>query len=151
VTAAPTRLESEARTAAVRWRWSATDRWRGITAAAAVGLVMTGLLAVFGLPPVDLHPPLHHLGMMDPFCGMTRGVRLFARGDLPGAVSYNPAAPLVPVGGFLLVARHLHGWRTGQWADLRVRWTASLVAVTGTLVTLLWLRQQLNADLLTGG
>jgi hypothetical protein len=67
-----------------------------------------------GLPPVDLHAPLHYLAVMDPLCGMTRGVRLVARGDLAGAVRYNPAAPLVPFGGGLLLVRAAHGHRTGR-------------------------------------
>ena len=29
-------------------------------------------MALWGLPPVDLHGPLHRLGIMDPVCGGTR-------------------------------------------------------------------------------
>jgi hypothetical protein len=107
------------------------------------------MLAIFGLPPVDLHLPPHHLGIMDPACGMTRGVRLVVRGDLAGAMRYNPAAPLVPLCGLLLLARHTIGWRTGRWADLSVRWTPTLVATAALALGLLWARQQANVDLLT--
>jgi hypothetical protein len=137
------------RPASVRWWWSGVDRHTTLTRLAVAGLVLTGVLAVFGLPPVDLHSPMHHLGVMDPLCGMTRGVRLAVRGDLAAAMRYNPAAPLVPLGGVLLVARHAYGRRTGRWADLSVRWAPILVAVATLAVALLWARQQANADLLT--
>jgi hypothetical protein len=61
---------------------------------AAAGLLAAGVLAVVGLPPVDLHGPLHRLGIMDPLCGMTRGVVAVLRGQLGRAVAYNPASPL---------------------------------------------------------
>ncbi len=141
----------QVRSPAVRWRWSGADRHRAFTRVAVAGLVVTGLLAVYGLPPVDLHGPLHYLGVMDPLCGMTRGVRLVARGGLAGAVRYNPAAPLVPLGGVLLLVRHVYGSRTGRWADVSIRWTPALVTAAALVVALLWARQQANADLLVNG
>lgn len=136
---------------AVRVRWNDVDRYRILTVSALVGLITMGLLAVFGLPPVDLHAPPHYVGVMDPFCGMTRGVRLVARGDLAGALRYNPASPLVPVGGLVLLARHVHGWRTGRWAEISIRWNPALVTVAALVVALLWARQQANVDLLVNG
>jgi hypothetical protein len=100
----------------VRWRWNGVDRHGALTRLAAAGLVATALLALYGLPPVDLHGPLHYLGVMAPLCGMTRGSRLAASADLGGALRYNPVAPLVPVGGVLLITRHAYGRRTGRWA-----------------------------------
>jgi hypothetical protein len=133
---------------ALRFWWSEADRHQALTGIAAAGLVIAGILAAFGLPPVDLHLPLHHLGIMDPACGMTRGVRLVARGDLIGAMRFNPAAPLVPLGGVALLVRHAVGRLTGRWADLRVRWTPTLAAVVLLGLALLWARQQANVDLL---
>jgi hypothetical protein len=75
------------RLSAIRWWWNDVDRHGALTGLAAAGLVATGLLAVVGLPPVDLHGPIHYLGVMDPLCGMTRGSRLVTRGDLAGALS----------------------------------------------------------------
>lgn len=140
-----------ARAHAVGWRCSGVDQHGTLTRLAVAGLVVAGLLAIYGLPPVDLHGPLHYLGAMDPLCGMTRGVRLVARGDLAGALRYNPAAPLVPLAGVLVVARHVYGWRTGRWADVSIRWTPTLLAATALVVGLLWARQQANADFLVAG
>ena len=53
-----------------------------LTVVAAVGLAVGAVLAAFGMPPVDLHSPLHHMGIMDPLCGMTRGSAATMRGDL---------------------------------------------------------------------
>lgn len=133
---------------ALRLRWCTTDNHRNLTWLAALGLMATAALAVFGLPPIDLHAPPHHLGIMDPLCGMTRGVRLLARGDVTEALRYNPAGPLVPLGGVVVLARYAYGRITGRWADLSVRWTPALITITAVAVGLLWIRQQANADLL---
>lgn len=125
------------------------DRHRTLTWLAAIGLTVGAALAIFGLPPVDLHSPLHHLGVMDPLCGMTRGTRLTLRGDYAGAVEYNPAAPLVPLGGLVMLARWIFGQITGRWPDLSLRWTPPLIAVASVAVALLWIHQQANVDLLT--
>jgi hypothetical protein len=79
----------------VRLRWARADRHPTLAPLAAAGLLAAGLLAVVGLPPVDLHRPLHHLGIMDPLCGMTRGTVALLRGQLGQAVAYNPASPLL--------------------------------------------------------
>jgi len=50
----------------LRLHWQPTDRHP--------------VLAAVGLPPVDLHGPLHYLGVMDPLCGMTRGTVAVLRG-----------------------------------------------------------------------
>lgn len=129
--------------------WSDVDRHPHLAWVAVVGLVVAAVLATFGMPPVDLHLPLHHLGVMDPMCGMTRGVRLVARGDLTGGMRYNPAAPLVLLGGIVVIIRQVVGSLTGRWADLSVRWTPALLTATAVAVALLWARQQANVDLLT--
>lgn len=49
-------------------------------AVALCGLMAAVVLAVFGLPPADLHGVLHRLGVMDPLCGGTRSVYLTLHG-----------------------------------------------------------------------
>jgi hypothetical protein len=47
------------------------DNHRMITASASVGVAAAMLMAMFGLPPIDLHVPLHYLGVMDPLLTAT--------------------------------------------------------------------------------
>jgi Protein of unknown function (DUF2752) len=94
----------------VRLRWEREDRHPTLTLLAAVGLLAAGVLAVVGLPPVDLHGPLHNLGIMDPLCGMTRGTVAVLHGQLGQAVAYNPASPLLTAGA---VSRSGGGWWAG--------------------------------------
>lgn len=49
----------------VSLRWEPRDHHRWATALALVGLTIAAAMALFGLPPVDLHPPMHHLGIMN--------------------------------------------------------------------------------------
>ena len=44
------------------------DEHRWLTLLAVAGLAIALGMAVFGLPPVDLHGPLHRVGIMDPLC-----------------------------------------------------------------------------------
>jgi Protein of unknown function (DUF2752) len=132
------------RAVAVRFVRSRPGRPTPLTVVAAVGLVVAAGLAVFGMPPVDLHSPLHHLGIMDPLCGMTRGSAAMMRGDLREAWWYNPASPAVIAGGFVLVARWVVGRFTGRWVDVRVRATPLVVAVVGLALVALEVNQQLH-------
>ena len=81
-------------------------------------VVMAGLaaitMAVFGLPPVDVHGPWHYLGVMDPLCGMTRAVLLLARAHIARAVEYNPASPLLAAFGAVVLVRAAVGRSTGD-------------------------------------
>ncbi|GAC1411520.1 MAG: hypothetical protein NVS4B6_14310 [Mycobacterium sp.] len=87
------------------------------TRMALSGLVIALLLAVFGLPPVDLHGPLHYLGVMDPLCGGTRSVYLTLHGLLHEALRYNPAAPLLVVAAAAVVLRAVVGWTRHYWVN----------------------------------
>lgn len=127
------------------------DRHRLLTALAAVGLLAAVLLAVFGMPPVDLHGPTHWIGIMGPTCGMTRGVAATAGGDLARAVAYNPASPLVVAGAMAAVLRWVVGRATGRWLTFHLHvsrrgWIAILLGLA-----LLTVNQQLHADLLVAG
>ncbi|MEN4473924.1 DUF2752 domain-containing protein [Mycolicibacterium cosmeticum] len=115
---------------------------------ALVGLVGAVILAVVGVPSVDIHGPLHYAGIMDPFCGATRSVYLTMRGQWEAALRYNPAAPLLLVAAVGLVLRAAAGWWTGRWVHLRVPRRAVIVLVVVVGIAL-EVRQQSIAPLLT--
>ena len=110
------------------------------------GLALAAGLAIFGMPPVDLHSPLHDAGVMDPFCGMTRGVAATMRADLSLAWWFNPASPLVVLGGVALVSRWLLGRLTGLWVNARLRWTPTALAIAVLMTSALEINQQLHVN-----
>jgi hypothetical protein len=124
---------------------SRTGSKRLLTAGAAVGLLVAVAFAVFGLPPVDVHPPFHYVGVMDPLCGMTRGSVATVRGDLARAWWYNPGSPFVILGGLALVGRWVGGRAAGVWVEARLRRTPWTVAVVGLLTLALEVNQQMHA------
>lgn len=125
-----------------------SDTYRVWTWIALAGLVIAILLAIVGLPRVDIHGPLHYLGVMDPLCGGTRSVYLTLHGQLGEAVRYNPAGPFVVIGAVVLVVRAAVGWSTRHWIDIRVsRWI--LIPVTVVALVALEVNQQMNVTLLT--
>lgn len=112
-------------------------------------------MAVFGLPPVDLHGPLHHVGIMDPLCGGTRAAAYTGRGEWPLAWRYNPLWILAVLAAALAGLRAGIGALTGRWVTLSVAWTprrVRVVLVTATvLLVALTVRQQFRAELLIAG
>lgn len=124
------------------------------TSLAAAGLLGAVLLAVIGVPTVDMHGPLHYAGIMDPLCGATRSVYLTMHGELASALRYNPAAPLLLAVAVGLVLRALAGWSTRRWLTVHVT-RRILVPLAVVAVVALEVNQQLNAALLiqpwTGG
>ena len=125
--------------------WERVDAHPHLAVPAALGLVLAIALATFGMPPVDLHGPLHFARVMDPMCGMTRAVVSLARGDLARAIWYNPASPVVLLGGVAALARGVYGRRSGRW--LNVSWRSpARVAVVVVLVAALEVNQQMHAD-----
>ncbi|HET9658206.1 MAG TPA: DUF2752 domain-containing protein [Kineosporiaceae bacterium] len=123
-----------------------------MTRIAGIGIALAALMAVFGLPPVDLHGLAHYAGIMDPFCGGTRSVRLAARGDWSGSLRYNPIGIPVLLGGLAVLVRALVGWLAGRWlavsAELVHRYPRVSAAVTGVLLVALEVNQQMHAELL---
>jgi uncharacterized membrane protein YfcA len=115
---------------------------------ALAGLMIGVLLAVFGLPPVGLHGPLHYLGVMDPLCGGTRSVYLTLRGHLHDAVRYNPAGPVLVLAGVIVLIRAAVGWSTGRWIGVHVPQRIVIPVVVVALVALA-VNQQLHVALLT--
>ena len=134
--------------APVRLFWNDHNRWEWLGRVALVGLAAGAVLAIAGLPPVDVHGPLHYVGIMDPLCGGTRGLRLMMRGHLASAWRDNPLAVFLPPAAVAALAREATGRITGRWADIavgrRLAW-----AVTAVALTILEINQQAHAALLT--
>lgn len=121
-----------------------------MTIGAPAGLAIGAVLAIVGLPPVDLHGPTHYMRIMDPLCGMTRGSVALLQGHVTEALRYNPASPLVLLAGVAGVARGLLGAWRDRWLAVQVRWTPGVVVAVGLPLLALEVRQQLNVDRLTG-
>lgn len=117
------------------------------TRIALCGLLVGLALAVLGVPHLDIHGPLHYLGVMDPFCGGTRSVYLTLHGHLRDAARYNPAGPILVVAAVALVLRATIGWSSRRWVDVRVPRRLLIPVAVVTLVAL-ELNQQLHAALL---
>ena len=128
------------------------DAHRWLSVAAASGLALSVALLLFGLPPIDLHPPIHRAGIMDPFCGGTRSAWLTVHGRLVAAWRYNPLGIAAVFAAVLATARTITGSVSGRWWNLehrltpRARWALLLVGLV-LLAGLEW-RQQGRADLL---
>jgi hypothetical protein len=124
------------------------DAHRVWTWIALSGLLIASLLAVLGLPHMDLHGMLHYFGVMDPFCGGTRSVYLTLHGHLHDAVRYNPAGPLIVVAAVVMLIRAGVGWLLHRWVDVHV---PRRILIPGLIVTAIALEvnQQLHAALLT--
>lgn len=137
------------------WSWQRRDHHRVVTNLAGVVLVIAVGMALFGLPPVDIHGPLHYVGIMDPLCGGTRAARYTAQGQLGLAWKYNPLGILVVIGAAVVVARTLLGLLAGRWLTVHIAWSKRqwrwMIAVAGVLLIILEVRQQLRADLLIAG
>ena len=132
----------------------AGDTHRAVTVLSAAGLAAAVALAVFGLPSIDLHGPLHRIGIMSPTCGATRAAWFTVRGDLSLAWTYNPLGIAAVVAAALAVTRTAVGLATTRWVTWAVTTTPwkrrVLYAAALTLVIALEIRQQSRAGLLMG-
>lgn len=128
--------------------WTDSDEMSWLTTMAVVLTLGAVGLAIFGLPPADIHAPPHYLGIMDPLCGMTRALRALAVGDLGAAWRYNPGVfVLAAAVGFALM-RTVVGLVTKRWLDVMfVRRRAVFLGII-VFVGGLWVNQQLHASLL---
>ncbi|WP_161962524.1 DUF2752 domain-containing protein [Nocardioides speluncae] len=139
----------------IRFHIEGRDRHWWLTGGAMLALGIAVAMAVLGLPPVDLHGPLHKVGIMDPFCGGTRAARYTAQGDLAEAWRYNPLSILVVYGAGLAIGRAAVGVVTQRWLTVTIGWTSRrrhwVIAVLAVLMVMLEIRQQLRADLLMAG
>jgi len=138
---------------AVRWgEWLPVDRYRDWTWLAVGGVGAAAVMALAGLPPLDLHGPLHYLGVMDPLCGGTRAARFMMLGQWRAAWHYNPLGLAAVLIAALTVLRAGVGLATGRWwtppTGLPVRTRRLLTAVLLVGLVALEVRQQLLAPLL---
>lgn len=136
---------------AVRMVWEECDRHRWAGPLAVVGLVSGGLLALLGLPPVDLHGPPHYAGVMDPLCGATRGMHAAMLGDFAEAWRYNPLSLVLVLGAAGALLREAAGRLRGRWPNLRVTHRRTVVVAVVALLAALEANQQAHADLLRSG
>lgn len=129
------------------------DGHRLATVVALGVVVVAAVLAVTGLPSIDLHGPLHRMGIMDPLCGGTRAARLTILGQWGLAWTYNPMGLLTVLGAAALVVRSVVGALTHRWINVswcpsaRLRWL--LISVGIVVLAMLEIRQQSLAWLLT--
>ena len=139
----------------IQFSWQARDRHRLVTIIAFAGFVAAAVMAVFGLPPVDLHGPFHRLGIMDPLCGGTRAARFTAQGQWATAWEYNPLGIVAVLGAAAVTARTATGVLLGRWLTAELIWTPRrrrlALGVLAALIVVLEVRQQLRADLLMAG
>lgn len=140
---------------ALRFSWERRDHHRLVTVVALIGFVAAAALGVWGLPPVDLHGPLHKVGIMDPLCGGTRAARYTIEGRLGEAWRYNPLGILSVLGAFVVTVRTLVGLSGRRWLNVTIAWTSHRRAYTTVIVVallvMLEVRQQGRADLLMQG
>lgn len=124
------------------------DRHPTTTLLTLTGIPLVLVVAVAGLPPFDIHGPLHYLGVMGPSCGITRGVMWAARGDLAQAWRFNPASLLVIPTMIVLTGRVVYGRLTNRWLNMTIRWRPWLWVIPAVLALILSIRQQLIIDFL---
>lgn len=148
----PRRSADEAVNPFIRLTWGRFDAHRWVTWLALFGLAAAVAMAIFGLPPIDLHGPQHHAGVMSPTCGGTRAARLTAQGRLSEAWNYNPLGIVAALGAALVSTRAAVGFTSGRWINVDGAWTPRrkrvVIALAVVLAIALWVRQQLRADLL---
>lgn len=139
----------------VRWSVARTDHHAWITWLAMLGAGIAAAMALFGLPPVDLHGLLHQFGIMDPLCGGTRAARYTARGELALAWTYNPLGIITVLGAAAIAVRAFVGLMFSSWLTANLVWTPRrkrLLYTIGVIALIaLQIRQQLRADLLMAG
>ena len=126
-----------------------------VSVLAMLGIAAALAMAITGLPPVDLHGPLHKFGIMDPLCGGTRAARYAAQGNFVEAWRYNPLSIVIVVAGGVALVRAGIGIVAGRWVNLKFSPTQGqrriLLGVVAVLLMALEIRQQMRAELLMEG
>jgi hypothetical protein len=126
------------------------DRWGWITQIVLAGAIVAVALRIVGVPRLDLHGPLHRLGVMDPLCGGTRAMFLLLSGHPREAAMYNPIVFPLVAAMVVLVVRAGVGRLTGRWVDVVLTAGSRRVLIAACVLALIALevRQQLHAPLL---
>lgn len=132
----------------IRARFEDVDRHRAIGVLTVAGLIAGAAIAVFGLPPVEVHSPLRLFGMVCPLCGATRAVQALLQGDPQTAWAYNPIAFLVIVAGAAVVVRGVAGLVGGRWLNVAVTNPRMVYLVGGLAFGILWINQAQHAAML---
>ncbi len=105
------------------------------------------VLGVVGVPRLDMHGPLHFLGVMDPLCGATRATYFMAHAEWALAWAYNPGVFVLAFVSVFGVVRWIVGLASGWWATKRVpRRLAWSLVIAGLIA--LEINQQAHAALL---
>ena len=138
----------------LRISWQTRDTHRSVTILAVFGVTAAGMMALLGLPPMDLHGPLHYLGIMDPLCGATRAARFTMRGEWAQAWRYNPLGMAAVAGALGGAGRAVVGILTHYWVTVATSWTPRrrriVFGVIVAAAVVLEVCQQLLVSLLTG-
>lgn len=132
----------------IRTRFESVDRHRVIGVLTVAGLLAGAAIAVFGLPPIEVHSPLRLFGWVCPFCGATRAVQELLRGNLSMAWHYNPVAFPVVAGGVAVVVRGVAGLVTGRWLNVRFTRPRLLGVIGGVVFVALWVNQAQHAAMI---
>lgn len=130
--------------------WTERDRFPVVTLAAVVLAVAAVALLVLGVPTVDVHPPTHYLGIMDPGCGGTRAMFFLLTGNPATGARYNPVVFPFAAATLLVLLRGVIGTTTGRWWEARLGRAArrALLMALAVAVIALGVRQQMHAELL---
>ncbi|MPY94946.1 MAG: DUF2752 domain-containing protein [Acidimicrobiia bacterium] len=123
------------------------DHYWAFTAVVLAGIGGALVMGRFGVPALDLHSPLHHVGVMDPLCGVTRATAALGRAELASAWRYNPGVFLLAAAAGVALARVVVAAVTGTWWWARARgWPVWVAVLAGGAA--LGVNQQLHAGLL---
>jgi len=134
------------------WSVSSRDSHRIVSLVSIFGFGAALAIAVFGLPNIDLHGPLHYWGLMDPFCGGTRAVRYTLTGQWALAWTYNPLGILAVIALSLGAFRTLWGLVFKRWLNFTITWTPKrrrlAIGALVVFLVIMEIRQQSLAPLL---
>ena len=120
--------------------------WDRLALAAPIGLI--GFLAVLspdGEGPT-VCPFALSTGIACPGCGMTRAASSLIRGDVSGALTLHPLAPLIAtmaLGGWLWYQLR----RSGRVRPLPTRWVNGILIGTGVMLLGVWVARALTGTL----
>lgn len=86
----------------------------------SLGMGAAAGMAIWDLPPVDLHGFLHRVGVMDPLCRGTRSAMFAARRDLAQAWKPNSLGIAAVIAAITVGARAAVGLISGRWLGVDV-------------------------------
>lgn len=133
----------------IRVSLDSEDHMRALSVLVLIGMIAAVALAIFGVPSIHFPPaPSWEYGIVVPTHGLLRASTALARGQFGLAWAFNPASYLVALVAFGTVLRWLVALTTRRWINVSVRFTAIVWIVIAGLTVVLWINQQLHADLI---